>query len=257
MKGPPGQDIWLSKVPSLRRPGRALLALLMALTVFAAALVFFYLFDPLFHGAPLLSQFLAAALLFTLVGQVIVRRQTLKRRYGDLAYERAVWRYGLTGMPLLPAIVLHLLFVPGERVLPLAWAALPAAYLLLGGAMLFGRAVFTFGIDNLALVYVYWPEEGRLVRSRIYSVLRHPTYSGVLRMALALALLRGSLIALLIGSLWPLGLSIWLRMVEERELIERFGEPYRDYRRQVPAFFVRPRNYGSFWRFLVCGDGRQ
>lgn len=257
MKGPPGQDIWLSKVPSLRQPGRALLAMLLALAVFVAALVFFFLFDPLFPGAPLLSQFLATVLLFTLVGQVILRRRMLKQRYGDLAYERAVWCYGLTGMPLLPAIVLHLLFVPGERVLPLAWAALPAAYLLLSGALLFGRAVFTFGIDNLALVYVYWPEEGRLVRSRIYSVLRHPTYSGVLRMGLGLALLRGSVIALLIGLLWPLGLTIWLRMVEERELVERFGESYRDYRQRVPAFFVRPRDYGSFYRFLVRGDGRE
>lgn len=254
MKDLPGRDIWLSKVPSLRQPGRRLLALLIALTVFAAALLFFWLFDPLFPGAPLVSQFLAALLLFALVGQVILRRQELKRRYGDRAYEHAIWHYGLTGMPLLPAIVLHLLFMPGERVLPLAWAALPAAYFLLSGALLFGRAVFTFGIDNLALVYVYWPEEGRLVRSRIYSVLRHPTYSGVLRMALGLALLRGNAIALLIGLLMPLVMTVWLRMVEEPELTERFGEPYRDYRRQVPAFFVRPRDYASFWHFLVRAD---
>ena len=257
MKRPPGQDIWLSKVPSLRQPGRRLLALLIAVTVFAAALLFFWFFDPLFPGAALVSQALAALVLWALLSQVIVRRRRLKQRYGHLAYERAVWRYGLTGLPLLPAIVSHFLFMPGERVLPLAWAALPAAYFFLSGALLFGRAVYTFGIDNLALVYVYWPEEGRLVRSRIYSVLRHPTYSGVLRMALGLALLRGNAMALLTGLVMPLGLTIWLRVVEEPELIERFGESYRDYRRQVPAFFVRPRDYASFWRFLVGADERE
>ncbi|MDH7486761.1 MAG: methyltransferase [Anaerolineae bacterium] len=251
---PPGWDIWLSKVPSLQRPGRPLLAGLLALTVCAAALLFFWLFDSLFPGAALLSQALAGLALWTLMGQVIVRRRELKQRYGDGAYERAVWRYGLTGLPLLPAMALHLLFVPGERVLPLAWAALPAAYLLISGAWLFGRALFTFGIDNLALVYVYWPEEGWLVRSRIYSVLRHPVYSSGVRMVLGLALLRGSVMTLLAGLVVPVGLTIWVRMLEEPELIERFGEMYRDYRRQVPAFFVRPRDYVRFWRFIVRGD---
>jgi len=51
----------------------------------------------------------------------------------------------------------------------------------------------------------------------------------------------------------PLGLTLWLRTVEERELEVRFGDGYRQYRRRTPAFFPRTRNTLRFWRFLALG----
>jgi protein-S-isoprenylcysteine O-methyltransferase Ste14 len=37
---------------------------------------------------------------------------------------------------------------------------------------------------------------------------------------------------------------------EERELIDRFGDSYREYMRRVPALYVRPHSVRSFLRFL-------
>jgi hypothetical protein len=49
-------------------------------------------------------------------------------------------------------------------------------------------------------------------------------------------------------------MTLWLRWAEEPELIERFGDGYRDYRRRVPAFFnFDPRTWGTLWRFLIMG----
>ncbi len=51
----------------------------------------------------------------------------------------------------------------------------------------------------------------------------------------------------------PVILTLWLRLVEEPELIERFGGGYRAFRREVPAFWPRPRDVGRFYRFLLAG----
>jgi protein-S-isoprenylcysteine O-methyltransferase Ste14 len=112
----------------------------------------------------------------------------------------------------------------------------------------------TFGFDNLTLLYVYFPAESRLVQSNVYSVLRHPVYSAILRVIYAIILWNGSPLALIAGCVAPVGMTVWLRLAEEVELIERFGSGYRDYRRRVPAFFnLNPHTWPTLWRFLVKG----
>ena len=38
--------------------------------------------------------------------------------------------------------------------------------------------------------------------------------------------------------------------VEERELIMRFGDSYREYMKSVPAFFPKPDKLKTFFKFL-------
>jgi protein-S-isoprenylcysteine O-methyltransferase Ste14 len=90
-----------------------------------------------------------------------------------------------------------------------------------------------------------------MVSSAIYAVLRHPAYSGAVRIGMAFGLWRGTWFSLLFGAFMPLGLTAWLRLAEEPELIERFGEGYAEYRRRVPAFWPRLRDLPRFWRFLM------
>jgi protein-S-isoprenylcysteine O-methyltransferase Ste14 len=126
--------------------------------------------------------------------------------------------------------------------------------LLLTGLVLWMRSAMTFGVDNLAMLYVYYPEEGRLVDSTIYGLIRHPVYSAVVRVGLALGLLRGTGFSIAFGLFIPLGLTLWVRLVEEPELIARFGEGYLNYRRRVPTFWPTPANARMFWRFLIRGQ---
>ncbi|HIC88984.1 MAG TPA: isoprenylcysteine carboxylmethyltransferase family protein [Anaerolineae bacterium] len=248
-----GTDTFLSKVPALQRPRRRVLALLIALGCLLLPLGFFYLVDGWFPGAPLVTQMVVVVIGFWLVFRFFSQREAHLARYGSNAYGYAFVRYVTTGLPFIFAAIAHLVFVPGPRLVPLTWAAIPAAYLLLTGVILWLRAVFTFGLDNLFMVYVYFPDEGRLVSSSIYNVIRHPVYSGVLRIGLGLALCQGNGWALLMGLLLPVGLLVWIRFVEEPELIQRFGSGYADYRKRVPALIGWPRYWPAFWRFLIAG----
>jgi protein-S-isoprenylcysteine O-methyltransferase Ste14 len=252
-----GSSILLSHVPELRARSRRLLAALIALASFAVATAAMIAVDVLWPQWTLLGQIAIVVIGFFIAAQFFWRRREYREKYGDLGYRNAFLHFVLPGLPLMFAAIAHILYLPGERVLA-GWATPVAAmlglYFIVTGAFLYVRSYIAFGADNLAMLYVYFPKEGRLVDSAIYSVLRHPAYSGVIRVGLAFGLWRGTWFSIFFGLFMPIGLTLWLRLVEEPELIERFGEGYADYRRRVPAFWPRVQEVGKFMKFLVTGQ---
>ena len=77
-------------------------------------------------------------------------------------------------------------------------------------------------------------EQHELVTRGPYRWVRHPIYSGLLLMALGLAIWRGQY-----SGFWGLLVFVilfWIKArAEERLMIEHFGDAYRDYRRRVKA----------------------
>ncbi|NJD55621.1 MAG: isoprenylcysteine carboxylmethyltransferase family protein [Nitrospirae bacterium] len=86
------------------------------------------------------------------------------------------------------------------------------------------------------------PEVTRLVQGRIittgpFSVIRHPTYLSHTIMYAGVFLITGFVV---IGTITLLDIIVINTLViplEDRELVERFGEEYRRYKDRVPAFF--------------------
>lgn len=73
-----------------------------------------------------------------------------------------------------------------------------------------------------------------LVRSGPYAIVRHPIYTGLLVALLGTAVERGSVRSLVALPVCVAGL--WLKMlVEERIMVQWFGEEYVQYRREVRA----------------------
>lgn len=85
-----------------------------------------------------------------------------------------------------------------------------------------------------------WQPEGRLLQDGIYRVVRHPRYlsAGIGIVASSLLINYAGLYMLILLSA-PLGYLMIL--LEERELIDRFGEEYRKYQREVPRFIPHRR----------------
>jgi protein-S-isoprenylcysteine O-methyltransferase Ste14 len=82
---------------------------------------------------------------------------------------------------------------------------------------------------------------GKVLTEGIYSKIRHPRYVAIMLTLLAWALVVNYLTVYLLCPLMWLGLIIVVRM-EEKELLERFGEDYRRYSMAVPRFV--PRTFG-------------
>lgn len=109
-----------------------------------------------------------------------------------------------------------------------------------------------FGVAAVVLMWVAIPALGKqwrlaagvnqdhvLVRSGPYSMVRHPIYTSMLALLLALGFLSGSLLRLAIAFLiFMIGTEIRVR-AEEAVLRERFGPEFEDYRARVPALIPR------------------
>ncbi len=249
----PGRKIFYERT-ELDQPLNGLLALVTIGVTLAVIAVFFVVFDGWFIGATLVSTAIVVTIGQLMVGMMIVERAKLKARWGNRAFSIAFRFLALPGLTFIGAAIGHFAWIEGVRIVPREIALVLVVYLLVSGIVLWWRAITTFGLDNLSLMYVYFPKESRLVQSNVYSVLRHPVYSAVVRIAFALVLQNGSAFALFAGGVAPVAMSLWLRWAEEPELIERFGDGYRDYRRRVPAFLnFDPRTWGTLWRFLIAG----
>lgn len=202
------------------------------------------------------SQIVVSALGFIVLRLFFTSKKAYREKYKELAYRNACADYGIPGLAIIMAAVAHAGYMNGPFV-PRGWWTVVFITLgiwwLIVGATLWIRGIITFGFDNLALLHVYYPEEGKMIDLNIYSILRHPVYAGALRVIIALALLNGNGNSIAFIPFAPLGLFGWIRLVEEKELIERFGPSYLDYRKRIPAFWPRVQDYGKFFGFLLTG----
>jgi len=114
------------------------------------------------------------------------------------------------------------------------------------GALLFllGAALQTWTLVLLtAPVIVGMPEVTKsnqtgVVHRGPFTVLRHPTYLSHTLMLLGLFLWTEKTTLAIITIIDALVVNVMVIPLEERELLERFGKEYEEYRRKVPSRFL-------------------
>ncbi len=226
---------------------------------------------------PLIGVALCEAIALILVTSIWRNRAKWKEQMGDLAYQYALPR-GVTGVFLIFGVLLHgyvsvRSLPPGDPLNPLTSnmskslldiVGVPIEFdllirIILGASftllamMTARRAILTFGFDYMLVVYLYFPEESEMQERKIYSVIRHPTYFSGILAGIGFLTLRLSVYSIIFFILLWIFLIAFV-YVEERELIERFGESYQEYMRQVPGLYVKLGDIGAFLRFVVGRD---
>ena len=79
----------------------------------------------------------------------------------------------------------------------------------------------------------------KLVVKRPYTYCRNPMTLGTTAFYLGIAIWTGSLSALGLALVYPVGILIYIKLIEEKELEQRFGLEYLEYKRRTP--FLIPR----------------
>ena len=80
----------------------------------------------------------------------------------------------------------------------------------------------------------------RLLRDGIYGVVRHPRYlSAGIGLIVNVLIVNHLGLYILVMLVVPPG--YWMLLLEERELVDRFGDAYREYQRDVPRLIPRRR----------------
>lgn len=156
-------------------------------------------------------------------------------RWYRLAYN--VWA-GITFIPIL-----WLLAVLPDRTLytiPMPWFLLTTAGQLAGAAIIIVGVVQTGALSFLgirqALSALSQPERGSLVTTGLYRWVRHPLYTGGYLLIWLTPVMTLNLLTLFTI------LSIYLFLgarLEERRLVQAFGDAYRAYQAEVPMLVPR------------------
>ncbi|MDA8254290.1 MAG: isoprenylcysteine carboxylmethyltransferase family protein [Betaproteobacteria bacterium] len=138
------------------------------------------------------------------------------------------------------------------------WATL-FGYGLIGGMieMLLGGV---FIVAGLLLLVRGWQEvyrarkADRMADTGLYSVIRHPQYTGII-LAIFGQIVHWPTIVTLV--LFPVIVFAYVRLArkEEREMLNRFGAAYQEYRQQVSMFVPRRGDWGRTLNALLSGDG--
>ncbi len=228
-------------------------------------------FEPI---TPILGSVIILVLGFLNVYTVWRNKDRYKTKYKEKAYQKAL-KFGAVGVTLVISIVVHSvmpldflarytenstvsvflstaideIILGFSSMFLIVRIALSLIFLLLAFLTIY-RAITVFGFDYMLLVYLYYPEESEIQESEIYSVLRHPTYHALLLFYTSSLFLRFSFYSFAYFFIFLVGIKAHLKFVEEKELIQRFGEGYKNYKKEVPALHVRFRDLGKYFRFL-------
>jgi len=222
---------------------------------------------------PFLGSLFIATIGFLLIGTLWSKRDSMKEKYGSLAYQRMIPR-GVAGVFLIPPLVFHAFtsirsLSPGPPANPLTiqWSSslLPllgipsgidiilrftiSGIFIILGALTVRSALLTFGLDYMTVVYLYFPEESKVVEHEIYSVVRHPAYFGGVLLTVASLVFRFSVYSIVLCMMTYLVFRLQARR-EEKELVDRFGDSYSEYMKRVPALHIRFRSIPAYARFL-------
>ena len=82
----------------------------------------------------------------------------------------------------------------------------------------------------------------KLVVKRPYTYCRNPMTLGTTAFYLGIAIWTGSLSALGLSLIYPMIILIYIKLIEEKELEERFGAEYMEYKGRTPFLLPRFRN---------------
>ncbi|MFX1389122.1 MAG: methyltransferase family protein [Promethearchaeota archaeon] len=224
---------------------------------------------------PILGVFLMEILGLILVYQMWSQRDRLKAKFGNLAYQKILY-VGLIGVTIIIITAIHnvvfifvqknlswsnvlysLFIFPLTSYIPTSVDVFLFIRMIIGiGCFIIGvsimiRSVFTFGIDYMMVLYLYFPEESEIQNHKIYSILRHPAYAAAIVISLGGMILQLNLYSISFFILIYLTFYFHIHYVEEKELIERFGPSYMDYKKKVRAFFVRIKDFGKLLAFVI------
>lgn len=146
----------------------------------------------------------------------------------------AVW------LPIAYLIYLNKsLFLQAKIEIPL-FLNIAGLILLLLGTLLHiwtGKLLRFRGLIGVPEIYSH--AEGRVVREGAFSFVRHPTYLAHTVMFSGVFLMTGVLTVGILTLLDYVTVNLLIIPLEEKELVDRFGRDYEQYKTEVPKFFPR------------------
>ena len=180
---------------------------------------------------------------------VVVERAaaTFSRRQLVAGEQRMQWSlyalYGSYSLVVGGALAEHL--ITRRPLIP--WVSVVGLLAYLGSFVL--RTVAIRTLREFWSLQIEIRSEHRLIREGVYSWLRHPNYAAILLEVLSIPLVVNAWVTLALALATFVPMLLYRTHCEEAALVEKFGERYRAYQREVgklvPKWSARRRGPGS------------
>lgn len=112
--------------------------------------------------------------------------------------------------------------------------------------LMFGRVVAVIGfiVFLVALISLLKGRE-RIVKTKLYSMVRHPQYFGLIIMTWGISIMCAQYSGGVTSTVfcpWPILAFVYILLAcyEERHLLKEYGKEYQEYRQKVPFIFPIP-----------------
>ena len=183
-------------------------------------------------STPVIAAIIAIniCLFYYIVSEIMLTARTRREKTADRGTQRLVW--------ILLAICFILAWVPvildlGRLLLLGHWLTLVGVAVMVCGIVFRQYSISVLGKYFTGQVQIQVGHE--LIRAGPYRYIRHPSYLGILVIALGLGIALSNWISILLCLVLP-SIGIVRRIkVEEKEMEKHFGMQYRDYRRSTRA----------------------
>lgn len=160
----------------------------------------------------------------------------LFRKLGLLTYLMPL----ITWLPLAYIIYVNKSYILAYRVsFPLVVKVLGVLFLASGGILQLWTSRLLSLSGLMGMPEISGRAKNRFVRNGAFTYVRHPTYLSHTLMFSGVFLITGVLAAGIVTFLDVLLVNVVIIPIEEKELMLRFGEEYKRYRKEVPKFFPR------------------
>lgn len=175
-----------------------------------------------------------------LLSELVLMALTRRSRRGVLRRDRGsrilLWCVSGAGVAAGPAVCT----VSATRIgMPEPWLLGVSLLLLAGGLVVRWTAILTLGSFFTTAVTIH--QDHRVIRTGLYRLVRHPSYSGLLLVFLGLGLSYGNWLSLAVIVLPFLAALLYRIRVEESSLVEALGQDYVEYckttKRLLPGIF--------------------
>lgn len=127
-----------------------------------------------------------------------------------------------------PGLVIYSIFLPLKIGTVWFYVGIPICFLSLVMNLMAGVAFATTPLDEL-------------VTKGVYSISRHPAYLGGFLQYVVIGIACASWISLLCAVVWIISMSIGV-IDEERFLLEKYGNAYREYMNRTPRWIGIPKS---------------
>lgn len=272
MKEEDSKNVFFEQMPFLNVWYKVLILYILQFLVFISVILFFWqISSRIFFGA-LIGQLIIAfsgvypyRYIALNIGRI---RQKYRKKYDNLACQYLWYHYESYTIPLLssslylPILLKTDYFLPKIFNLPShiitnslfpIYLAIPFGIIIIIFGLLIRKPSGGFGPSVESYFYLLYPEKGKLITEGIYKYIRNPRYLSRGLIAIGLGIIANNILAILVGFIHFLAFAS-LIIPEDRELLQRFGNDFKIYQKQVPALIPRYGNWKNFLKYIFNRD---